>query len=445
MAGEDEPTTLVIGDLEATRLTCALLREAGHPTAHLAAPTDREIADALTPALESVVVIVHSDVKALRYVLVVEHLRPGIRMVTTVFDRTVADQLRVIPHCTVTSPAIISAPAIVAACLGETALAVIGAPGDRRVLRRGRGEPGGAAIVTTPWRDERQRFATRLRQWAPHWVGGAAGLMLSGVLGLLGVLLLDWVLAVAVLHESPLRALYAATRIVAGVGPADADSHDVPGWYLLVSVFLMLATILFTGTFVAGAVDWLQSSRTLGLIGRRTLPRSGHVVVAGLGQVGLRVCLLLKELRIPVVAVERDAQAENVRLARSAKVPVLIGHAEDRAVMRQVNLARARALAALGSDDLDNVKVAISALAVVPDVRIALRAGEDAVIAETRSLFRIGRVVDVSAMTALTATLELTGRPAMAAFVENGDVHVWTEAGEVHGSRPDRCAWRVEA
>ena len=437
------PTTLVIGDLEATRLTCELLRQEGHRTVHLAAPTDREIADSLSPALSSVVVIVHSDVKALRYVLVVEHLRPGIRLVTTVFDRTVADQLQVIPHCTVTSPANISAPAIVAACLSQTALAVIGAPGDRRVLRRGKGEPGRPAIVTTPWRDERQGFLSRLQRWAPRWVGGATGLMLGGLLGLLGVLLCDWFLAAGVLHESPLRALYAATRVVAGVGPAEADAEDVPGWYLLVSVLLMLATILFTGTFVAGVVDWLQSSRTLGLIGRRTLPRGGHVVVAGLGQVGFRVCLLLKELRIPVVAVERDAGAENVRLARSAKIPVLIGHAEDRAVMRRVNLSRARALAALGSEDLDNVKIAISALAEVPTVRIVLRAGEDDVIAETRSLFRIGRVVDVSAMTALTATLALTGRPATAAFVENGDVHVWTETGDVHGTRPSRCECRL--
>jgi len=116
MSPESRPTTLVIGDLEATRLTCELLRQDGRATVHLAAPTDRQIAEVLGSPMHSVVVIVHSDVQALRYVLVVEHLQPGIRLVTTVFDRTVAEQLlRVVPNCTVTSPANISAPAIVAA------------------------------------------------------------------------------------------------------------------------------------------------------------------------------------------------------------------------------------------------------------------------------------------------------------------------------------------
>ena len=59
-----------------------------------------------------------------------------------------------------------------------------------------------------------------------------------------------------------------------------------------------------------------MDSRLTGLIGRRAVPRRDHVVVVGLGQVGLRLCLLLRECGVPVVAVDTEAEGENVGFAR---------------------------------------------------------------------------------------------------------------------------------
>src|SRR5665811_1989890 len=92
----------------------------------------------------------------------------------------------------------------------------------------------------------------------------------------------------------------------------------------------MLLTIVFTAVFTAGVINRLLSSRSIAIIGSRTVPTRDHVVVIGLGQVGLWLCIELRRLGISVVAVERDPRAVNLRLARAAKVPVLIAHAEDR-------------------------------------------------------------------------------------------------------------------
>ena len=62
----------------------------------------------------------------------------------------------------------------------------------------------------------------------------------------------------------------------------------------------------------------------------------------------------------------------------------------------------------MSAQDLDNIKVAITALAVAPQIRLVLRAGDDDVIAETRSLFRIGQVRDVSALTSDAVTCIIT-------------------------------------
>lgn len=468
MAAGEPSGCLIIGDLEATRMACSMLSEVGQRVTHLARPTDVAVRTALRPAretaldqppgavIETVVVIVRSDVQALRWALFVEHTAPGIELVVSVFDRTVAQQLRrVVPHCQVMSAAEVAAPAIVAAAIGDGVAALP----DGTLLRLGAdveaaekpfpthqdtAQDDGESVHTVPFPPSGPPWWHRFIRWVPRSQEGSAALMLAGLASLLGILVLDWGLGIAVLHDRPLEALYVATRVVATVGPADAASHEPPGWYLLVAVLLILATVVATGSFIAGLVDWLRSSRSVGLVGRRSLPRSRHVVVAGLGQVGLRVSLLLRSLGVPVVVVERTADAPNLRLARAARIPVIIGHADDRAMMERVGLPRALGLAALGSDELDNVAIAITALAVAPETRVVVRAGDDDVITETTSLFRIGQVVDVSALMAFSVALAVGGHAPDAVFGRAGGIGAASAGTMTMRPPPRRCACAEE-
>jgi Trk K+ transport system NAD-binding subunit len=115
---------------------------------------------------------------------------------------------------------------------------------------------------------------------------------------------------------------------------------------------------------------------------------------------------------IPVVGMERDPGAPNVRIARSLGIPVLTGHGGDRAVLEKLHLHRARALAAVGSDDLDNIAVAIAAQGVSAGTRVVLRAGEHEAIAETRSLLPLGTIRDVTSLSAAYVLARLLGTPA---------------------------------
>jgi Trk K+ transport system NAD-binding subunit len=439
-----EPTrkAVVIGDLEVARRACGALTARGYQVAHLMHPTDAVLRDELTPDVEAVAVLVRGDVIALRYALLVEHLRPQVRLVVTLFDRTVAAQLvRVVPNCLVTSPAEISVPSIIGGCLGDDIVAVDGHPDLPMVLHEG---PDGIRRVR--WRPG-QSNQSRARhvlsaitgQFRPH--DDTTRILFIGLGGLIITLAIDWLLATTALHQKVIPALYIATRIVATVGPGDAD-RAAPSWYLIFSSVAMLLTIAFTAVFTAGVVNRLLSSRSIGIVGRRTVPTRDHVVVVGLGQVGLRLCMRLRAMGIRVIAIERDPRAVNLRLAKAAGVPVLIAHAEDRAVLKRLYLRRALALAAVGSDDLDNIEVGIAALAVAPELRVVLRAGDDDVIAETRSLFRIGQVRDVSALTALAVTLDMSDETPRTVYVRGHQVLAYDgTAITVHDS-PPRCACR---
>jgi voltage-gated potassium channel Kch len=428
---------LVVGDLEAARLTCGSLTARGHRVTHLVAPDEASLRAALTSEIDAVAILVRGDVSALRLALLTEHLRPGIRLLVTIFDLTVSEQLqRAVPNSQVTSPANVAAPMIVAACLGgdERAVQRVGDGVVRWVGPQGDLHPVPFDEIPPRWRQWLGWLTPRLR-----WQSGSTGLMFAGLNGLLSILVVDTLLALTVLHEAPVKAFYNATAVLATVGPAGADAHEVPTWYLVVAALFMLAAMGFTAMFTAGLIDWLLSARSVALLGPRRLPSRQHVIVAGLGQVGLRLALGLRRIGVPVVGVEVRGDAPGVRTARTAGIPVVIGDAGDRATLTHVGLERARALAAMGSDDLGNIEIAIAALGIAPDARVVLRAGEGDVVTETRSLFHIGQVVDVSALTAATASLSLTGQqPQVVLGSQTGCLAV-TDDGEIMLPRAGRC------
>ena len=96
-----------------------------------------------------------------------------------------------------------------------------------------------------------------------------------------------------------------------------------------------------------------------------------------------------------MVAIDTEEDGENVGQARRLKLPVVIGRGANPAVLRRLSLDRARALAAVTAEDLVNIEAAMAARSISEDLRVVLRAGDGEVADETRSLLRIGHVIDV--------------------------------------------------
>ncbi|MGW0999008.1 potassium channel family protein [Streptomyces sp. NPDC002523] len=413
---------VVIGETNLARRVCATLRERHDTVVHLVEPTDGELRAALRDGSDGVAILLHDDVAALRYALAVAHLFPYVPIVATVFDRTVADELkRLLPQCDVTSPADLAAPALAGPCVDPLNLAVQRAGRQVRAVRAGRDVP-----YAQEWQQHRPRLRRRLKhvagQLRPHDAG--ARLLLIGLFGILAVLVGDWSWLVSHGHP-PAEALFDAARVVATVGPATAP-EDASG-YQVMSSAAMLATLVFSALFTAGVIERMLGPKLIGLIGPRTLPRSGHVIVVGMGQVGMRLCVELRRLGIPVVGVERDPHTSTARLARSLGIPVMTGHGGDRAVLEQLRLGHARALAAVGSDDLDNIAVAIAAHGVAPGTRVVIRAGEHEAIAETRSLLPMGTIRDVTSLAAAYVLARLLGEPVTGVVAHRHGICVQTD------------------
>lgn len=434
---------LVIGQTSVGRRVCGLLNSSGLATTHLDEPSDSELRAALTSGVDGIAVMLHDDIKALRYSLAAHHIRPDARLFVAMFDRTAREQLRTaVPRSVVLSPAAISVPSLVAAAIAPDAAAVRRKDSQDEkawvsVTPAGHDISVDISAYSTP---ESLRRSGRLGKLTGQLRAYDTGtkVLLTGVFGLLTIIALDTL--VGLQHANFLRALYDATRTTATISAPELEDT---AWLLIWATLAALAVLTFTAMFAAGIVNYLLSGRHVALFGRRVSPRSGHVVVVGMGQVGLRLAEELQALGVSVIGIEINPQARSLQFARSKAIPVIVGDAASRATLKAARADHAHALVAAGSADWDNIAVAVSSLAIAPNTRLVIRAGTGDAMDETRSLFHIGAVVDVNGLTASFVTTAMTDT-APYAVIDDGEVDLALDDSGNVISRISRSAARCD-
>ena len=390
-------------------------------------PTQRELAAVFERGpIERAVVVSGDDAFALRMALMVRDADPDVELLITYFDLATADELcRRIGRCRVTSMADIVAPTLAGPCLDES-LGAVKVDDGRVVGVRTDGDAIEEVPVDVPDRHRARALLGALL--APY--DKSAALLFYGAVGLAVILLVETVAAAIVLDQGLVDAFYGAAKTLVTVDPNDKVA-DGPKWFKVFVSVLMLVALVFEAFFTAGIVNRLIDRRLTGLFGRRAVPRRDHVIVVGLGQVGLRLCLLLRDCGVAVVAVDDTEDAENVGQAREAGLPVVIGRGGDPSLLRRLSLNRATALAAVADDDLENLSIGMSALSVCEDLRIVLRVGDGKLANETRSLFEIGIVRDVHRIAAGLIAAQATGSPASSVICREEHSHLVHDDGTV--------------
>src|SRR5258708_29408272 len=106
-------------------------------------------------------------------------------------------------------------------------------------------------------------------------------------------------------------------------------------------------------------------------------PPTGHVIVAGLGEIGTTIVGQLHDLGIEVVCIDKKADATGIPLARRLGVRVVIGETHREETLRAAGIAACQALVSVTNSDIVNLETALNARALAEEPRIVVRLYDD--------------------------------------------------------------------
>jgi Trk K+ transport system NAD-binding subunit len=168
----------------------------------------------------------------------------------------------------------------------------------------------------------------------------------------------------------------------------------IPAWLHVLSVLVSVSGTVGIGIVYAFLTERVLSVRFQFFLRRPRPPSADHVVLIGLGPLGLEVAdHLLREKR-PLVAVSEVPPEANVL----ARVPSVAGPLEDS--LRRAHVDAARSVVALGDDDVANLEAALTARALSPNATVVLRADDASFRENVAQLVPRARVLGVHAVAA---------------------------------------------
>lgn len=404
------------------------------------------LADAL-----AVVCVEEDDLQRLETALAVREQRPDVRLVVQLANAAVGRALsEVLSAGSVLDAAALAAPAVLDACSvgrphvfavdsarfsvsgqvvraagtlraaygDRVPLAVLPADGGPLVVCPGRDHEVGAGdrvtLIDADDADPGRRPRVRLPRVRPRVPGLLRELDRPLKVALLAVLLLLLVSTVVLkaAYRQPdgsgiswLDALYFTVSTDATVGFGDFNFGGQDDWLMAFGIVDMLIGAALLTTVFALFTNLLVSRRLAAALGRqRVTGMRDHVVVVGLGSIGIAVLQGLLARGRDVVVLERDEDNRYLAQARALGVTVVLGDATLALSLEQVNVRAAGAIAILTSNEMTNIETGLAVREHLgprwPAVPVVLRVFDRPLAATVERTFGFRHVLSASMLAA---------------------------------------------
>lgn len=276
--------------------------------------------------LEALVIASDVDADNLETALLAKRIKPELHIVVRVFDPILEDYLeKNAPDIRVMSMSAVAAPLVL-----QTLADALDGPyhsGD-----------GPAALSGRPDRT----FAAML---------GVVGLLIA-----IGTVYFRFAM-----NLSFADALYFVVATITTTGYGDISPKDATTSVKLACMALMLSGTCSFAILFALAADWMFARRLERVMGRIPTKWRGHFVIAGAGNMTVRVAALLREKHMRVIIIERDDGTRSLHALRQAGHHVVIGDATREETLILAGGYKSRGILALTDSDASNLQIALIA------------------------------------------------------------------------------------
>lgn len=150
-----------------------------------------------------------------------------------------------------------------------------------------------------------------------------------------------------------------------------------------------------------------------------------HIVVCGLGHVGIRVVESLQRLGASVIAIERNKVDSFAEVVEGLGFPVLYGDARRDELLIEAGVRRAKAIVCATNDDLANLEVAIDAKKENPKIRVVMRMFDQRMASKMRSALELDETFSTSALSGPLVALQATEPGVLGVYhLDDGSMRV---------------------
>jgi voltage-gated potassium channel Kch len=212
-------------------------------------------------------------------------------------------------------------------------------------------------------------------------------------------------------------AFYFIVTTVTTTGYGDISPKDAGVAVKLYACLVMVLGSALTAVLFSIVTDFVVKARVREALSGRRRRTGGHVIVAGLGNLGLRTVEALRREGTVVVAVEKDGNSEFVESVKGT-AEVVVGDARLPEVLARAGVAEASAIVCATGDDAANLGTALAAREAAPGVRTAVRLFDAAFAAKAREAFGLDAAMSASLRAAPLFVGAVLEEGVLAAFVE---------------------------
>ncbi len=406
----------------------------------------------------AILIVTDDDLANVSVALDARRLNPKIAIVMRLFDRELAVHLeKSMKISRALSASALAAPAFAAAALGETALGTFEVSGMTCFLEEHRIEEGspwvgktieawhrvnrlevvarlsGKKTVFQPAADGLLEPGTRLiglrltnprrrsdgkagkgpfrrrrpGSWRAAWAGigewwrDAPGALRFALVALFHVVILSVVLFHYYLGLAWVDAFYFVIATVATVGYGDFNLMNAPPWIKLYGSLVILSGAATLAILFSIMTDLMLGTRLRDVLARGCSRFKGHIIVAGLGDIGFRLVRALVGSGETVVAIGAREDGEFVQTVREI-ASVVIGNPQMEETLRKAGVSGAKAILAVTDDDLANLSIGLAGKRADSACRVVLRIFDDKLEEKIRHDLHIDAIQSVSGAAAPT-------------------------------------------
>jgi voltage-gated potassium channel Kch len=167
--------------------------------------------------------------------------------------------------------------------------------------------------------------------------------------------------------------LYFVVVTVATVGYGDINLVNADAFSKIFGVLLILSSTVFIWMIFSLTVDQLLKKRIMLALGRKKYHYRDHVILCGLGRLGYFIAEDLLQKGEKLIIVEQNENSRYLDYFRQLGAEVYVGDGRLSKVLDDTNVAHAKALISVISDDSMNLEIGLNSRSFQPGIRLILR------------------------------------------------------------------------